>query len=364
MLIMKKMLLLNINMISFMFLFASTGGKALDIEDQTVKSHDISKWNENNREIELTEAVVNGLAATSIKMSIPVSPKTKVVKFEFYKWITESLKTIKGQKTVRLASIIIHYKPHSDSCKGTVSYALIDKRFLNDKMKAESKAKVDGKQTADYNVVGQVKQLVTLRCNEEAVVQMSMNHFVSVEDINKIKLVQIVSGIDMHTGNLATINIGWKTIPGEATVYQYYPAQKYIIPRMKMPELVGKSSEYVFNKLVYMAKVRHNQEVAMLNQLQTFIDQQDVVNNELEVDTKNQLNELENKIQRYQEEIEKIDNIIPHTQKLAEQSLKLKELERIRQQKFLEYNRLKNEPRIEEVNDIEFETVSAGFPKD
>nr|QQO58787.1 putative movement protein [Emaravirus tritici] len=363
MLFLRNIFLFNINLILFCSFSVVTSGSGLDVEDQTVKSHDVSKWNDNNKEIELTEAVVNGLAATSMKMSIPVSPKTKVVKFEFYKWITEFLKTLSGQKTVRLASIIIHYKPHSDSCKGTVSYALVDKRFLGDKMKTESKAKLNDKPSSDYSVVGQVKQLVTLRCNEEAVVQMSMNHFVSVEDINKIKLVQIVSGIDMHTGNLATINIGWKTIPGEATVYQYYPAQKYTIPRMKMPELVGKSSEYVYNKLVHMAKVRHDREVAMLNQLQTFIDQQDVVNNDLEVDTQNQINEIENKIQRYQQEINKIDEIIPQTQQLAEKNMKLKELEKIRQQRFLEYNKIKNEPVIEEVDEMKFETVNPDFPK-
>nr|WGG93564.1 movement protein [Callicarpa mosaic-associated virus 1] len=316
----------------FSMALQSETGQALDIEDTLVVDHDVSKWADpSNRNIELSEAIINGLAATTIKKQIDIEPKTKVVEFEFYKWITAFLKTIKGLTKVRLASILVHYKPHTDSCKGTVSYALVDQRFQNDKLSAEKRTKKDkDKSEVLYSVIGRVKHLVTLKCDETAVIQMSMNHFVTVPDLKSIKLIQIVSGIDMTSGTLATLGIGWKTIPGDATVYQHYPAQRYTFPREKLPELEGQSTEVIFQRLVKMAKNRHDKEVQMLNQLQELVDNQNVINNDLEVDITNEISDIQNQLKKHQDDVEKIEKAIPNQQKLNELKQQLEAVKKIK----------------------------------
>nr|WCR76261.1 movement protein [Alfalfa ringspot-associated virus]WCR76262.1 movement protein [Alfalfa ringspot-associated virus]WCR76263.1 movement protein [Alfalfa ringspot-associated virus] len=327
----------------------------LEIEDATVTEHDVSKWgSEDNKNIELSEAIVDGLAATTMKRHMPVKPITGVVRFNFYNYVTEFVKKyVNGITTVRLASIIIHYKPHTDDCRGTLSYALVDNRFDKDSMTA----KKGGRSDADYKIVGKVKHLVTLRCSEEAIIQMSLNHFVSASNLKKINLVQIASGLDMKSGDLATISIGWKTIPGDATVYKHYPAQKYVIPRLSMPELVGKSSDYVYNKIVNMAKVRQNREVQMLNKLQELIDGQNTINNQLETDYENELSKLDLEIKRHQDDIERIEKVIP-TKSMVEERLKqLDELKRLKGDKIKMLHSKSISEKIVDLNDDDIVSV-------
>lgn len=314
-----------------MLMVPSTSRADIEIEDVSVHEHDVSKWNdESNKQIELNEAIVDGLAATTIKRNLPVKPTTSVLKFNFYNFMTEYIrKFVHGLTTVRLASIVLHYKPHTDDCKGSLSYALVDNRFSSDSLEA----KKGGKSKGTYKVVGKIKHLVSLRCSEEAIIQMSMNHFVSVNDLKRIQLVQIASGLDMTTGDLATISIGWKTVPGDATVYQHYPAQKYVIPRLNMPELVGKSTDYVYKRIVSMAQARHNREVQMLNKLQTIVDSQANIDNQLAVDYTNDLSKIDMEIKRRQNEIEKIEQIVPNKQLLDEKKKVLNELNKVKDDK-------------------------------
>ncbi|AWH90179.1 movement protein [Palo verde broom virus] len=322
---------------SAFFSFALPATDGVSIEDSTVVKHDVSKWDDpENNNIEFNEFIVNGLAATNVKKDIEVNPKTQVINFQFYKWITEFLKAIQGVRKVRLASILIHYKPHTDKCTGTVAYALVDQRFENDGMKAQKKTPKGEKKSETYNVVGQVKHLVPIKCDEESVIQFSMNHFVTVRDLKKVKLIQIVSGVDMTQGTLATISIGWKTITGDATVYKHYPAQLYTFPRLDMPELSGASSTEVFGRLARLAKNRRNKEAEMLKGLQNMVDAQHIMSNDLELDLKNDITGLEDEIKRHQDEIQKIDKVLPGKKKVDELKRHLSELEKIKKEKLEE----------------------------
>ncbi|QAB47310.1 putative movement protein [Emaravirus cordylinae] len=322
----------------FMFMAVSFAveSNGIEITDPVVQDHDVSNWNDNNHNQELSSAVVDGLASTSLKTHMNVSPETKIINFTFYKYVTEFLrKYVQGINTVRLASIIIHYKPHTDSCTGTVSYALVDKRYgdtLDVKKTSQKNGLITTKGNSKVTVEGKIHQMVTIRCDKESIVQMSMNFFVTVSNLKQIKLVQIVSGNNMISGTLATISIGWKTVPGEATVYEPYHAQRYYIPRMKMPELVGKSNDYVYSSIVKMAKDRHNKEVQMLNQLQKLIDNQNVINNDLDTEIQLNIADVESEIKKNQMEIEKLDKAIPGKEKLAEHRKQLEKLEQMKKE--------------------------------
>nr|WCL16050.1 putative movement protein [Ailanthus crinkle leaf associated emaravirus] len=344
-----------------LFSNAVPGSNGLTIEDPTVVDHDISNWGEANKNQELSEAVVDGLASTVMKRQIEVKPSTQIISFTFYNYVTEFLKKyVNGLKTVRIASILVHYKPHTDACTGTVSFALVDKRYT-DKLDVKAKINENGVEkikSQKNTIMGKIHQLVTVKCNMESIIQMSMNYFVTISDLKKIKLVQVVSGNNMVTGTLATINLGWKTVPGEATIYQPYHAQRYYIPRLKMPELVGKDDKYIYNSLVKMAKDRHDKEVQMLNQLQELIDGQMIINNDLDTDLKNQLDEVNSKIEKHQDDIQKLERVIPEKQKLIEAQRKLDELERIKKDKLIEYNKDSN---LAEEKDDETISINGGL---
>ncbi|CAD0281688.1 movement protein [Common oak ringspot-associated virus] len=332
-----------VQLFSFAFLMQAVPSNAIGttVDDPIVIDHDISDWNSNNKDQELTEAVVDGLAATVMKKHLEVAPNTQVLMFTFYNHITEFLrKYVNGMKTTRIASIVIHYKPHTDACTGTVSFALVDQRF-SDKLDVKAKINDNGndkiKANSKKTILGKIHQLVTVKCNSESIVQMSMNYFVTVQDLKKIKLVQIVSGNNLISGTLATISLGWKTIPGDATVYEPYHAQRYYIPRMKMPELVGKDDKYVYNSIVKMAKDRHNMEIQMLNKLQELVDGQNVINNDLDTDLKEKLIDVQSRIDKHRDEIEKLDKAIPEKQRLIEANKELEMLEKARLNKLIEF---------------------------
>ncbi|CBZ42027.1 P4 protein [Emaravirus idaeobati] len=327
------------------FSYALPTGGVMELDtselDGKVESHDVSAWESGASNVELSQAIVNGLASTKLKTDLVVSPKTSVLDFQFYKLITQYLKTLKGIDAVRLASIILHYQPYSDECKGTVSYALVDTRF-GDVMDAESHApNVKGKNVA--KVVGKVKYLVTVDCSKEAFIQFSMTHQVAVSDINKIKMCQIVSGVDMIKGKMAKLNMGWFTVPGESTIYTPFPAQLFYFPRRSLPELQGKSADYTFNKFVKMAESKYDREVAMLNNLQKLVDSQNIISNNLNTNIENEISSADGEIKKLQSEIEMMEKALPNKYKLGELKNQVSELRRIKDEKLKEIMNEKNE---------------------
>nr|QQD79827.1 movement protein [Jujube yellow mottle-associated virus]QQD79840.1 movement protein [Jujube yellow mottle-associated virus] len=312
---------------------AQSVGMDLDLSelDTKVGSHDVSSWESGSKNTELTSAIVSGLSSTRIKTNLIVQPKTSVLDFKFYKYITQYIKSLKGLDTVRLANIIIHYQPFSDDCKGTVAFALVDTRF-GDVMDAESHAVKDGKKNV-AKVVGKVKHLVNVDCSKEAFIQFSMNHQVAVSDINKIKLCQIVSGVDMISGKFARLNIGWLTVPGDSTIYEPFPAQLYYFERKALPELQGKSATSSYKRFVQMAQSRYDKDVAMLNKLQNLVDNQMVITNNIESNVSNEIVKTETEIKRIQHEIETMERVMPGKTKLNEMKAHLAELERIKKEK-------------------------------
>ncbi|DAZ87275.1 movement protein [Arceuthobium sichuanense virus 1] len=346
------------SLISFAF-FSSVvplenGKMELDLSemDTKVENHDISSWESGSRNTELSNAIVSGLASTRIKTNLVVQPRTTVLNFKFYKYITQYIKTIQGLDTVRLANIIIHYQPYSDDCKGTVSYALVDTRF-NDMMDAESHAVRDNKKNV-AKVIGKVKHLVTVDCAKEAFIQFSMNHQVATSDINKMQLCQIVSNIDMIKGKFAKVNLGWLTVPGDSTIYETFPAQLYYFPRKTLPELQGKSSAYSYRQFVRMAKAKYDKEVAMLNKLQQLVDSQNVITNNLESDVINEISKTESEIKKIQGELETMEKVLPNKSKLNEMKKHLAELEKIKQENMKQILNEKNEFINEITNEDKF----------
>ncbi|QDM39002.1 movement protein [Jujube yellow mottle-associated virus] len=345
-------------------------GMDLDLSelDTKVENHDVSSWESGTRNTELTSAIVSGLSSTRIKTNLIVQPKTSVLDFKFYKYITQYIKSLKGLDTVRLANIIIHYQPFSDDCKGTVAFALVDTRFENDVMDAESHAVKDGKKKNVAKVVGKVKHLVNVECSKEAYIQFSMNHQVAVSDINKIKLCQIVSGVDMTSGKFARVNIGWLTVPGDSTIYEPFPAQLYYFERKALPELQGKSPTSSYKKFVQMAQSRYDKDVAMLNKLQNLVDNQMVITNNIESNVSNEIVKTETEIKRIRHEIETMERVMPGKTKLNEMKAHLAELEKIKKERMrqilAERNDLLDEVRenddeyIVEINDNNFVDMS------
>lgn len=314
-----------------------SGGMDLDLTelDANVNHHEVSDWDSKSKDTELSSAIVSGLASTKIKTHLVVQPKTAVLNFNFYHYLTQLLKEKKGMTSVRLANIIIHYQPYSDDCQGVVSYALVDTRY-SDTMDAEPHALDSSKKNNVAKVVGKVKHLVTVDCSREAFIQFSMNHHVATSDINKIKLCQVVSGIDMRRGKLAKVNIGWFTVPGDSVIYKPFPAQLYYFPRKDLPELQGKRISHSYKMFVKMANEKYSKEVAMLNGLQKIVNQQVVINNNLESDVINKISNIEADIAKVQNDIETIDNVLPNKRKLFEKKKQLDELERIRKDKLKE----------------------------
>lgn len=326
-------------MLKFMLLstFSYVVPAGSEVISPGVDRHNVDEW-KTSEQIELSDAVVDGLAATQLKVNLKVKPKTTMINFKFWSVMTRYLReNIRGLKTVRLASIILHYKPHTDSCRGETTYMLVDRRFTDEVSIAKT---VDRngilRHTGEVRLVGKIYQSVTFDCSREALVQFSMNYFVTPKDLEQIQLFQVVNNLNMVQGDLATLSIGWKTIPGEATVYKPHKAQLYLLPRLRMPELMGKGEKQVYNTFVSMAKARRDKEAQLLKNLEDIVQSSNAITNKVEVNLEEELSNVDSEIKALQGELEKLDNAMPNKRQLEENKKVLNELKLLKEKKIHE----------------------------
>lgn len=268
---------------------------------------------------------VDSIMSTKIKTALEVAPRKGFLNVNLYspayRWL---IKTLKPGQTVRVSGIVLKWNPLGDDFTGQVIIMLVDTRYndIQALPKSTSNAGIfadlkDYLFTDDKNLVGKIVGSVSLDPSRASLSFFWQNYGVKIDDIKYIRFYVLPLGLNIVKGSFARVDLGWKTIISDPTIYLKKEPTVIYLSKQEIPEFEILNPKKIAEKVKEEARLKHEQISRNMLQLDELIKKSVTGSNINEVQIEEKKREIMSSIKSLDEKIEKIRAIKPNNKHLS-----------------------------------------------